>query len=99
MITNEKIWKALDRVAREHGLTGGGLARAAALDQTIFNPSKRRAKGTGRPRWPSSETIAKVLNVTGLSMSEFGAIVDAGGDGADGADGSGHGETPQPRAY
>ena len=27
MITNEKIWKAVDRVAREHGLTGGGLAR------------------------------------------------------------------------
>ena len=85
MITNEKVWKALDRVAREHGLTGGGLARAAELDQTIFNPSKRRAKGTGRPRWPSSETIAKVLNVTGLSMTEFGAMVDGGGDAADGA--------------
>ena len=85
MITNDKIWKALDRVAREHGLTGGGLARAAELDLTIFNPSKRRAKGTGRARWPSSETIAKVLNVTGLSMSEFGAMVDGGADGADGA--------------
>jgi hypothetical protein len=82
MITNDKIWKALDRVAREHGLTGGGLARAAELDQTIFNPSKRRAKGSGRPRWPSSETIAKVLNVTGLSMSAFGAMVDADLDGA-----------------
>jgi phage repressor protein C with HTH and peptisase S24 domain len=82
MITNDKIWKALDRVAREHGLTGGGLARAAELDQTIFNPSKRRAKDSGRPRWPSSETIAKVLNVTGLSMSAFGAMVDADLDGA-----------------
>jgi phage repressor protein C with HTH and peptisase S24 domain len=84
MITNEKIWMALDRLAREHGLSGGGLARAAELDQTIFNPSKRRVKATGRARWPSSETIAKVLNVTGLSMSQFGAMVDAVGDG-DGA--------------
>ena len=85
MITNAKIWTALDRVAREHGLTGGGLARAADLDQTVFNPSKRHMKATGRARWPSSETIAKVLNVTGVSMSEFGARVDAAGDGSDGA--------------
>jgi hypothetical protein len=85
MITNEKIWMALDRVAREHGLTGGGLARAAELDQTIFNPSKRRVKSTGRARWPSSETIAKVLNVTGISMAQFGAMVDGVGGAGDGA--------------
>jgi len=77
MITNEKIWMALDRLAQEHGLTAGGLARAAQLDQTIFNPSKRRLKATGRERWPSSETIAKVLNVIGISRAQFGAMVDA----------------------
>jgi hypothetical protein len=93
MITHEKIWMALDRVAREHGLSGGGLARAAELDQTIFNPSKRRVKATGRARWPSSETIVKVLNATGLSMSQFGAMVD--GDGA--GDGASQPATPAPQ--
>src|SRR3954467_5515077 len=88
MVTNEKIWSALDRLAMQHGLTCGGLARAAELDQTIFNPSKRRVKATGRARWPSSETIAKVLNVTGLSMSQFGAMVDAVGDGDGAGDGA-----------
>jgi phage repressor protein C with HTH and peptisase S24 domain len=76
MITNEKIWLALDRLAHDHGLTRGGLARAARLDQTIFNRSKRTVKATGKARWPSSETIAKVLNVTGISMAEFGRMVD-----------------------
>jgi phage repressor protein C with HTH and peptisase S24 domain len=76
MITNDKIWKALDRLAVEHGLTRGGLARAAQLDHTIFNRSKRTVKATGKVRWPSSGTIAKVLNVTGMSMAQFGQMVD-----------------------
>src|SRR3954467_4529941 len=90
MVTNEKIWSALDRLAMQHGLTCGGLARAAELDQTIFNPSKRIVKATGKPRWPSSETIAKVLNVTGLTMAQFGEMVDRAGthDGATDDDGA-----------
>ena len=84
MITNEEIWHARDRLAADHGLTAGGMARAAELDQTIFNRSKRRVKGTGRQRWPSTATVAKVLNLLGVSMAQFGRMVDeASGDGVD----------------
>lgn len=81
MITNDKIWMALDRLAVEHGFTRGGLARAARLDQTVFNRSKRTVKATGKVRWPSSATIAKVLNVIGISMAQFGRMVDGAVDG------------------
>ena len=54
-----------------------GLARRAGLDPTTFNRSKRLAAG-GRPRWPSTESISKILAATGRSLAEF-ANPGAGG--------------------
>ncbi len=71
---HEDIWRALDTLAAENGLSPSGLAKRAGLDPTTFNPSKRRMPD-GRPRWPSTESLAKVLDATGASLEAFTALV------------------------
>ena len=71
---HEDIWRALDTLAAENGLSASGLAKRSGLDPTTFNPSKRHL-GDGRARWPSTESIAKVLNATGASLEAFTALV------------------------
>jgi phage repressor protein C with HTH and peptisase S24 domain len=68
------IWRALDTLAAENGLSASGLAKRAGLDATTFNPSKRRMQD-GRARWPSTESVAKVLDATGASLDDFTALV------------------------
>lgn len=70
MLTHSAIWDALDALAERHGLTASGLARLAGLDPTAFNKSKRISKD-GRERWPSTESLAKVLDAVGESFDEF----------------------------
>jgi len=71
---HEDVWRALDTLAAENGLSPSGLALRAGLDATTFNVSKRRMPD-GRPRWPSIETLAKVLGATGASLADFTALV------------------------
>jgi phage repressor protein C with HTH and peptisase S24 domain len=71
---HEDVWRAIDALAAEHGLSASGLARRAGLDATAFNPSKRVGVD-GRARWPSTESVAKVLNATGAGMDAFAALV------------------------
>lgn len=71
---HDDIWRALDTLAAENGLSPSGLARRSGLDATTFNPSKRRMPD-GRARWPSTESLAKVLDATGASLDEFTALV------------------------
>src|SRR5262249_372910 len=71
---HDDIWRALDTLAAENGLSASGLARRAGLDPTTFNPSKRRMQD-GRARWPSTESVAKVLEATGASLEAFTALV------------------------
>src|SRR4051812_8132406 len=73
-MTHDDIWRALDALAAENGLSASGLARKAGLDATAFNPSKRIG-ADGRARWPSTESVAKVLSATGAGFSEFAALV------------------------
>jgi len=74
MLRHADIWRAIDRLAREHGLSASGLARRAGLDPTTFNKSKRTTRD-GKLRWPSTESIAKVLAATGASIGEFVSYV------------------------
>jgi len=75
MLKHADIWAGIDALARAHGYSASGLARASGLDATAFNPSKRIGPD-GRPRWPSTESVAKVLAATGASFAEFVALVD-----------------------
>ncbi len=69
-LRHSAIWDAIDDLAARHKLTPSGLARRAGLDPTAFNKSKRLGKD-GRERWPSMESIAKVLDATGSDLSAF----------------------------
>ncbi len=71
---HEDIWRALDTLAAEHGLSASGLAKRAGLDPTTFNRSKRRMPD-GRARWPGTESLAKVLDATGASLEAFTALI------------------------
>lgn len=75
-LTHARVWSAVDALARRYGLSSSGLAKRAGLDPTAFNKSKR-ITGEGRPRWPTTESIAKVLEATGASFDEFTALVTA----------------------
>ncbi len=70
MLTHSDIWRAIDRLAREYGLSPSGLARRSGLDPTTFNKSKRTSRD-GKLRWPSTESIAKILTATGADLGEF----------------------------
>ena len=74
MFTHDQVWHGIDRLARERGLSASGLARRAGLDPTTFNPSKRVTKQR-KPRWPSTESLAKILNATETSLDTFVALM------------------------
>jgi phage repressor protein C with HTH and peptisase S24 domain len=74
MLRHGDIWKAIDRLAAKHGLSASGLARRAGLDPTTFNKSKRIGPD-GRLRWPSTESISKILDATGEPMGGFLALI------------------------
>ncbi len=68
------IWRGIDLLARNHGLSTSGLAKLAGLDATAFNKSKRLPKD-GRPRWPSTESISRALDAVGADFNEFAGLV------------------------
>jgi phage repressor protein C with HTH and peptisase S24 domain len=77
-LTHSQIWAALDRLAERSGLSASGLAKKADLDPTTFNKSKRITP-EGRPRWPSTESVAKSLAATGTSVTTFMHLLTDGG--------------------
>ena len=70
MLKHADVWKAIDRLAQEYGFSASGLARRSGLDPTTFNKSKRITR-EGKLRWPSTESVSKVLAATGASLAEF----------------------------
>jgi phage repressor protein C with HTH and peptisase S24 domain len=77
MLTHAQIWTALDRLAARAQLSPSGLAKRAGLDPTTFNKSKRITPD-GRARWPSTESLAKALAATGVSIDSFVTLIDEG---------------------
>ncbi|MBR3147819.1 MAG: helix-turn-helix transcriptional regulator [Alphaproteobacteria bacterium] len=65
-----QIWHAIELFAHDHGMSCSGLAKRSGLDPTTFNKSKR-ASVFGQPRWPSTETISKILSATNSAPQDF----------------------------
>ncbi|KFG67061.1 helix-turn-helix transcriptional regulator [Microvirga sp. BSC39] len=78
MLSHERVWAAIDALASRHGMTASGLARKAGLDATSFNRSKR-VSPEGRERWPSTESISKILKATGATLEDFLRLVEPTG--------------------
>ncbi len=79
-LTHHQIWTAIDALAARYGFSPSGLAKRAGLDPTTFNRSKR-VTPKGRDRWPSTESLSKVLEATGADLDELMALVrNAGKD-------------------
>lgn len=74
MLSHKQIWTAIDALAGRYGMSPSGLARKSGLDATTFNPSKRIADD-GKKRWPSTESVSKVLAATGASLEEFVSLI------------------------
>jgi len=81
-LSHRHIWAAIDALANRLGTTPSGLARMAGLDPTSFNKSKRASPEIpSRPRWPSTESLAKLLEATGIKFSEFALLAEGRTDG------------------
>jgi phage repressor protein C with HTH and peptisase S24 domain len=75
MLSHERVWAAIDALAARYSLSASGLAKRAGLDSTAFNKSKRQS-ADGRPRWPSTESLAKIIDATESSLDEFFLLVE-----------------------
>src|SRR5947199_3404350 len=70
MFSQREIWDAIEALARSNGLSLSALAVRAGLDSTALNRSKR-AGLEGKLRWPSTETLAKLLSACDMPFGEF----------------------------
>ena len=76
-LSHTELWTAIDALARRFDMSPSAMAKMAGLDPTSFNRSKRGdGDGDARPRWPSTESLAKVLEATGVGFSEFAALTE-----------------------
>lgn len=74
-LSHPQVWAGVDALAKRLGLSASGLAKKAGLDPTSFNKSKR-VSADGRPRWPSTESVAKILEVGGIGLADFAALAE-----------------------
>lgn len=70
MFTHPQVWDGIDKLAKEKGWSPSRLAREAGLDPTTFNKSKRHTNQE-KPRWPSTESLAKILDATNTPLEYF----------------------------
>lgn len=75
MFSHSDIWSALDRLANLLSTSPSGLARQAGLDPTTFNKSKRQSP-SGKDRWPSTESLSKVLATVEMTFEDFARFAD-----------------------
>lgn len=72
---HEHVWNAVDKLAKLNGLSPSGLAKKADLDSTTFNKSKR-VRSDGKKRFPSLESINKIIGACNITFEQFYKLVD-----------------------
>jgi phage repressor protein C with HTH and peptisase S24 domain len=74
MLSHKQVWNAIDVIAERYGYSASGLAKKSGLDPTSFNPSKRNGPD-GRPRWPTMESVSRLLQASGATVEEFSDLL------------------------
>ena len=74
MFSHTQVWSAIDALAQRNDMSVSRLARNAGLDPTTFNKSKRTARD-GRLRWPSTESLSKIMTATGIDFDQFALLM------------------------
>ena len=74
MLSHKQVWNAIDTIAERYGYSASGLAKKSGLDPTSFNPSKRNGPD-GRPRWPTMESISRLLQASGATVDELAELL------------------------
>jgi phage repressor protein C with HTH and peptisase S24 domain len=74
MFTHKQVWDAIDLLAVRQGISTSALAKLAGLDATTFNRSKR-ISADGHMRWPTTESISRVLAATRTPLPDFTALL------------------------
>ena len=70
IMTHCELWDGIKNLAKWLNLSCSGLARAAGLNATTFNPGKQKNK-YGQDRWPTMYSLSRVLDAAGITLSEF----------------------------
>lgn len=79
------VWAAIDALAGQRCVTLRGLALQAGLDRTSLRTATRFRQRPGKApgstvlalRWPSTETIARLLRATNRGWDDWGRLVEA----------------------
>ena len=74
MFTHQQIWAAFEAIAKARGLSMSAFSKSAGLDGTSFNLSKRW-NSKGRERWPSTETLSKILRAADMDLRAFSDLM------------------------
>ena len=69
-LSYSEIWAGIENLAAKNGLSLSAMATKAGLDPTSFNKSKRLGPD-GRKRWPSTESMNKLLQAMNVTIFEF----------------------------
>ncbi len=78
MFSHAQVWQAIDALAQRNDMSVSRLARNAGLDPTTFNKSKRTS-ADGRQRWPSTESLSKIMQATQTTIDDFMELMSESG--------------------
>ncbi len=67
---SDEIWNAIDKLAKINNMSPSAMAKKAGLNSTTFNKSKRIGPD-GKKRWPSFESINKLIVAFNISLLDF----------------------------
>lgn len=72
--SSDDVFDALEHLAAEKNMSMSAMAKAAGLDASLLNYS-RRNKADGTARWLSTETISLILAATNITPAKFAKIL------------------------
>ena len=73
---SQQLWGAVEAIAHSRKMSLSKLARSCGFDATAFNKSKR-AYPSGKLRWPSTESVVKVIKRVRMGWGDFLKMVKA----------------------